>query len=658
MDQARIRFEGYLKRQFNQSSTAKHYRSDLQLFIKAIGDQSPEEITPLDIDQFVDRQLAAGLRPTTINRRLASLHTFFEYLASEDLSQEWPNPVIWRRHRLKTGMRLPRDVPDHEVTQLFAVIDDPRDQALFSLMVGAGLRVGEVVSLQLDSLEQRTDPTRLAKLRVWGKGSKERTVWLAMSVTDTLQRWLAQRPPVAHDYVFMNRHGHPLSVSGVQYRMQQYCERAGLRLSCHRLRHTFARRLVEHGLPVDSLAKLLGHRQLDTTQRYIDGANPTDRAEFMTAMSKLAMNLHQDRVQHAEPRLSQPTTDVSLRTAPPVDLEWLRLRLSDFPDWLGQALESYLTWRWPTWRTQTAVSIGRNILNVIRRIWRWLADHRQVSGWQTFRRADLEAWRQARHRDGVSNTTVKNELGQLRGLLKYLETHAYPIDPGLFRVKAPQGPQALPRYLPEPEYRRLLATVLQATDNDTYSARFDRAWFFTLAYTGMRISELLDWRLGDLNLPASIATIRSSKSDRDRIAYLTPPLCKALYTYLDARPTLPNQDRVFLLHKRSPSDVTIRMRLTQFGQQASVHVTPHKLRHTFATRLLNQQFPISSIQKLLGHRRLNDTQVYAQIYDQTLYRQFQEAISSLEAIPIDHWPMSDGLHVRRTTQTTVRLHKP
>jgi site-specific recombinase XerD len=66
-------------------------------------------------------------------------------------------------------------------------------------------------------------------------------------------------------------------VAGVQYRLKQYCQKAGVQLTCHQRRHTFARRLVEHGMPVDSLAKLLGHTDLQTTQRYIDGACPHQR---------------------------------------------------------------------------------------------------------------------------------------------------------------------------------------------------------------------------------------------------------------------------------------------------------------------------------------------------------------------------------------------
>ena len=155
MQQASARFEQYFRRRFGHSSTAKHYLSDLKIFFRIIVDKAPEAVTAENVNVFVDRQIAAGLSPGTINHRLASLRTFFEFLAAERPEADWPNPVVRRRHSLKSGMHLPRDVPDGEVARLFAVIADLRDRAMFGLMVGAGLRVAEVADLGLDWLRVR-----------------------------------------------------------------------------------------------------------------------------------------------------------------------------------------------------------------------------------------------------------------------------------------------------------------------------------------------------------------------------------------------------------------------------------------------------------------------------------------------------------------------
>jgi site-specific recombinase XerD len=153
VEQAIERFCNYLHRHFGpSSSTLKHYRSDLKIFLEVVCSQLARDITVKDIDRFVEQQMQVGLKPSTINRRLACLRSFFDYLAQEDMSVHWPNPVVWRRHHLKTGSHLPRDLAEGDVARLLGVITDVRDKAIFGLMIGAGLRVGEVVGIQLDHL--------------------------------------------------------------------------------------------------------------------------------------------------------------------------------------------------------------------------------------------------------------------------------------------------------------------------------------------------------------------------------------------------------------------------------------------------------------------------------------------------------------------------
>jgi integrase/recombinase XerD len=211
VNQASARFEQYLNRRFLHSTTPKHYLSDLYIFIAIIGDKTPEEVTAEDIDRFVEHQIAAELKSTTINRRLATLHTFFEYLAGEQPERDWPNPVIRRRHHLRTGFHLPRDLLDEDVDRLFAAITDVRDRAIFGLMVGAGLRVGEVAALHLEDIEPSTQPDQLVRMHVCGKGQKERIVWLTSSLWAVVSAWLQERPPVENDHLFLSDRSRPIS---------------------------------------------------------------------------------------------------------------------------------------------------------------------------------------------------------------------------------------------------------------------------------------------------------------------------------------------------------------------------------------------------------------------------------------------------------------
>jgi len=280
-------FANYLHRRYGDRSTPKHYLSDVRLFQQQVGDKSVAQIRRQDVDDFIQTQLERKLKPTTINRRLASLHAFFEFVASQNPDEKLTNPVHWRWHKVKTSQPIARDASDEEVNALFGVIDDKRDQAMFGLMVGAGLRVNEVQRMRLEDLQTTFSPTQMARLRVRGKGQKERIVWVTSGWYAVMQEWLAVRPVSSSDSFFLNQHGRPLSVAGIQYRLKSHAQAAGVTITCHQLRHTFARRLAEQRMPIESISKLLGHAQVETTQRYTAGADPELRDEFLAAMQEL-----------------------------------------------------------------------------------------------------------------------------------------------------------------------------------------------------------------------------------------------------------------------------------------------------------------------------------------------------------------------------------
>ncbi len=190
--------------------------SDLDQFLKITDSLEPAAVSSGDIDRFIDEQQIRGLKPATINRRLASLHTFFEVIASDNAYESFPNPVNWRRHRVQVGQSLPRDVSDADVDRLLAVVDDPRNRAMFGLMVGAGLRLGEVVTLQRQNLQAPQSLEQSARLLVRGKGQKERGVWLTPRWYQEVQAWLTIRPQSESKCLFLNQHQRPLSESGVQ----------------------------------------------------------------------------------------------------------------------------------------------------------------------------------------------------------------------------------------------------------------------------------------------------------------------------------------------------------------------------------------------------------------------------------------------------------
>ena len=178
-------FVNWVRRRNSQARTWKDYGYDLRQFAALVGDVPPGTITFREVDRFVDLQKTRGFLPTTINRRLATLISFFTYLSDDDPALICP--VLPRRHTLRERERLPRPVQEEGLRAFFSAIEhtppakgEPdnrvRDRAMFILMLRCGLRIGEVANLLLTHLYLDEAHPRLV---AWGKGSRERSVYLS-----------------------------------------------------------------------------------------------------------------------------------------------------------------------------------------------------------------------------------------------------------------------------------------------------------------------------------------------------------------------------------------------------------------------------------------------------------------------------------------------
>ena len=633
------KFKRYLENRYPDRSTTKHYMSDLTIFSQFVGHKTPHEISAKQIDEFVQTQSEQGLKAATINRRLSAISSFYEFLIGEAEADGLQNPVSWKRHSVRPGRHLPRDVSDETVNQLLAVVEHTRDRAMFELMLRAGLRVGEVIGLQLNDL-QPVDATGLARLRVCGKGDKDRIAWLTTETLSHLERWLQERPEPDSPYLFLNQRGRPLSVAGVQYRLKQYCQQTGVKFTCHQLRHTFARRLVEHGMPVESLAKLLGHTDLQTTQRYIDGADPTVRDDFRQAMQALDQ-------QSQPPCQSKATTALATsfspsqpdeRPNPGALVDHLAHLGADLPDWLFQALRTHTIRRIARWQPHRAKAQTRFHFSTLCRISRWLVTERNWQQLDQLQRVDLVAYVNARQEAGLKPGSIAAELTIFRAFWRDLLNQELVTNGAVLQVKAPSAGDHLPRYLSASEFQRLEQVVQTQTQADTPQDGFNRAWFFLLAHAGLRKSEVLNLRLSDLDLNGRRLRVQGGKGDRDRVLPMTDQLVAVLQAYLAVRE--PAATDHLLIYKGAPvKDQLIPDRLQRFGQLAQIEpMTPHRLRHTLATFLINQGMPITSLQKFLGHQDINKTLIYARVYDETVRNQFASAMAQIEAIAVADWP--------------------
>jgi len=275
-------FVNWVRRRNPQARTWRDYRYDLRQFVAVVGDRPPEAVTFHDVDCFVINQTERGFKAATVNRRLAAVMSFYTFLADEH--PRLICPVLPHRHNLKPPHRLPRPAQESIVGQFFGVIQDKRDRAMFTLMLRCGLRISEVARLQLADLYLNES---LPRLVVSGKGNKERAVYLSPQAERILRDWLRERPRENSNFVFLSYLGNGLSTTAIHKRLMRYRTEAGITLTAHQLRHTFANDLLEAEVPVTTIQKLLGHAWLESTQTYVAANDKQVQADYQTACRHL-----------------------------------------------------------------------------------------------------------------------------------------------------------------------------------------------------------------------------------------------------------------------------------------------------------------------------------------------------------------------------------
>jgi site-specific recombinase XerD len=651
-------FEQYLQRRAPGRRTSIDYVSDVRQFA-AFCAKAWTDVTMHDIDAFVDDQRQAGLGAATIKRRVAGLKVFFDYLAEESGNLSWPNPVRFKRHAGKQPKRLPRDLTNEQVEQLWAVISAPRDRAWFALMLRAGLRVGEVVSLKVSDLLSLPAGNQPARLRVCGKGQKERIVLLTADAYAVLHEWLQQRPASEHPTIFLNHRHKPLTSGGIEWLLDRYSQTVGFKVTPHQLRHTFARQLTEGGMPLTSLGRLLGHAHVTTTQIYTAGADPELAQAYQTAMAHLAKTALPPTEPPVEPP-SQPTPPSHLAVCPvepPSPPDW-EAWAPELPPALRQISLAFVQRRWSTWKPQRRRTHALAHLSQLRRFWQWQLSHRPIMQVADLTLADLRAYQSARSAEGCAPTTINRTLHYLLALLREQADQAQPVDGSIFRLRPLPRPEALPRHLSEAESQHLETFLRHRLDTTDPLLRLENVCLALLAHTGLRASELLDLQFQDLDLSGRRLMVRQGKGQRDRVLYLSSLAYQAIAYYLDSTTRPPTAPLLTRPGGQAFSYSWLRAHVAACGLAAGVRgLTAHRLRHTLATRLLNAGMDITRIQKLLGHEQITTTQIYARVLDPTVQADYYQAMCKIEQsqlplsnipVPVPDWPTYQTAHSQDT----------
>ena len=273
-----------MKRRNYSPNTVKNYLNIIKHFVIWV-DVPLEDATHLTISHYIDRLMRNRLAPKTINCHVNCIRQFYHYLRDEG-ELAIANPVR-RNHIQKMSRPLPRHLRDEQVEDFFNVVKGCRDKAMFMLMLRCGLRVEEVANLTMGVI----DVKRRTILVEDGKGGKDRIVYMSNDVLQSLLSFLKVRPASKARKIFLSEKGEskgqPISIRGIQRRMERYARKAKIKLSCHHLRHTMATQMLNADADLSTIQDLLGHSNVKTTQRYCRISNLKVQRDYFKAMEAI-----------------------------------------------------------------------------------------------------------------------------------------------------------------------------------------------------------------------------------------------------------------------------------------------------------------------------------------------------------------------------------
>lgn len=252
--------------------TDSNYRRDLQRFVAHCDGNSVNDWQGVDgqhVRMFAATEFRRGSSPRTIQRRLSAIRSFYNYLLREGVVKL--NPAI-DVQAPKAKKRLPATIDADQMTRLLSFRTDEelsvRDKAMMELFYSSGLRLSELVGLDLQDIDL-TDRV----VRVLGKGSKTRVVPVGRHAAEAITRWLPERTrfaSVGNTALFVGKRGERISPRSVQKQVAQWARRQGLGVHVHphMFRHSFATHLLESSQDLRGVQELLGHANIATTQIY------------------------------------------------------------------------------------------------------------------------------------------------------------------------------------------------------------------------------------------------------------------------------------------------------------------------------------------------------------------------------------------------------
>jgi site-specific recombinase XerD len=264
------RFVRFQEGRNRSPQTLRAYRSDLAQLAAWLHEDNPYltdpvEVTGDDLNEFLASLAHRGVSGTSRARKLAAIREFYRSLKNSGLITTSPVEAVdtpKRERKSRTYL-----TPEEYNRLLAAAGANPRDFCILTLFIQTGIRISELCELRIEDIDLSMG---LLTVRV-GKGMAARTIELEKKGIRATKTWLALRPSVSSDHLFLNRDEEPLREWGVRDLLNKYCALAGIskHITPHSLRHTFASFKAQSGVSPFQLKDWLGHARLDTTSIYV-----------------------------------------------------------------------------------------------------------------------------------------------------------------------------------------------------------------------------------------------------------------------------------------------------------------------------------------------------------------------------------------------------
>jgi site-specific recombinase XerD len=274
-------FIEFLKSKKHSSATVLAYGKDidqLTSFLEELDKQNIHDVAKEDIQAFLGKLSEKGYTPKSLSRKLNSTRTFYRFLKVNEYITDDPSLLV---SHPQYELAAPRILKPTEYRALRdAARNDARMSAIIELLLQTGIRIGELADLRTSDIKEEELSIRPHEKH------EARVVPMNKSAQEALSRYMQARPQIENDHIFVTKSGKPFLVRNIRTAIERYFRIAGIEnAKVNDLRHTFVAHHLKHGVSLVLLSKILGHKRLSTTERYLEYVK--ERAKDTTTLSEL-----------------------------------------------------------------------------------------------------------------------------------------------------------------------------------------------------------------------------------------------------------------------------------------------------------------------------------------------------------------------------------